>query len=352
MSLSDSADVTRSATRRFRSIRRSVARALCAALILGLYALPAAANTGKYAAEFLRIGVGARALGMGGAFWAIADDGSAAYWNPAGLSRLQKAEMLFMHAEQFGSLVNHDYLSFVQPLRGDGRASSVGISLVRLAVDNIQVTRDAYEDLNQNGRWDQGEPILPDRFYLDSDTEYALFLSYGREVRSDLSLGGNLKMIRQGLLNNTSFGMGIDLGALYRPMKEISLGARVADVTTTRISWDTGHKETILPTVSLGAAWTHALPALNGTITAGLGLASTFSGRDAASQVASGAWGGDLQAGLEYWYGHTVAARIGSDSGSLTAGAGLRGRGLGADYAYLSNQDLDATHRVSASVRF
>ena len=57
-----------------------------------------------------------------------------------------------MHAEQFGSIANHDFGSFVQPLGSPGSASAVAISLVRFSVDDILVTRDAYDDLNHNGR--------------------------------------------------------------------------------------------------------------------------------------------------------------------------------------------------------
>jgi hypothetical protein len=341
-----------------------VARLSLAALGVCLLVSPALAD-GKYAAEFLRIGVGARALGLGGAFVAISDDGSAPYWNPAGLARAARPGMMFMHAEQFGSIANHDYASFVQPLDPRGAGSAVAISLVRFSVDDILVTRDAYDDLNHNGRRDEGEPIRPDQFYTDSDTEYALLLSYARATGDRLSLGGNLKLIRQGLLDNTSFGMGIDLGLIYRPVKSFSLGARLADAATTRISWDTGHRETLLPALTLGGAWTCELPSLRGRLNAAVAMASTFDGRRTASQAASGNWGGDLQGGLEYWVGNTagfgpggsgrgsaVAARIGTDAGSLTAGAGIRYRSWGVDYAYLSHEELDATHRVSASVGF
>ncbi len=341
--------------------------AVCIALVLVSVCVltsPAFAG-GKYAAEFLRIGVGARALGLGGAFVAIADDGSAPYWNPAGLARAARPEMLFMHAEQFGSIANHDFASFVQPLDSRGTGSAVAISLVRFSVDDILVTRDAYDDLNHNGRRDEGEPIRPDQFYTDSDTEYALLLSYARAAGDRLSLGGNLKLIRQGLLDNTSFGMGLDLGLLYRPTASWGLGVRMADATTTRISWDTGHRETLRPALTLGAAWTRDLPGLRGRLNTVLALASTFDGRDEASQLAGGAWGSDLQGGLEYWIGNAaafgpggsrrgsaVAARVGSDAGALTAGAGIRFRSWGVDYAYLSHEELDATHRVSASVGF
>lgn len=307
----------------------------------------------KYAGEFLRLGVGARALALGGGFVALSDDASAAYWNPAGLARLERAEMLFMHSEHFGTLANHDYVGFVQPLAGSGRRSAVGIGLIRFAVDDILITRDAFEDLDGDGVYDPGlEPILPERFRTGSDAEYGLLLSYARETGDRFSLGGNVKLIRQGLLDNTSFGMGLDLGLLFRPRAGWVLGARLADATGTRISWDTGHRETVAPSLSFGASWTAPVTTLRGTITAAFALDSSFDGREEASQVSGGPWGGDLRGGLEYWYSGAVAARIGSDAGSLTAGAGIRYRALGADYAYLSHEELDATHRVSASVRF
>lgn len=341
----------------------AIRAALVLVIVCGI-ASPVFAS-GKYAAEFLRIGVGARALGLGGAFVAISDDGSAPYWNPAGLARSARPEMMFMHAEQFGSIANHDFASFVQPLDSRGTPSAVAISMIRFSVDDILVTRDAYDDLNRNGRRDEGEPIRPDRFYTDSDTEWALLLSYARVAGDRLSLGGNLKLIRQGLLDNTSFGMGLDLGVIYRPAEAWSFGARLADATTTRISWDTGHREILDPSLTLGGTWSRDLPALRGRLNAALALANTFDGRAYASQHASGSWGGDLQGGLEYWIGNAtafgpggsrrgsaVAARVGSDAGALTAGAGIRYRSWGVDYAYLSHEELDATHRVSASVGF
>jgi hypothetical protein len=107
-----------------------------------------------------------------------------------------------------------------------------------------------------------------------------------------------------------------------------------------------------LPSLSVGFAYTRTVEPLNGRLIGALGLNNSLDGRTEASQVAGGSWGGDVQAGLEYWYGRLLAARIGSDAGFLTAGGGIRIHDLGADYAYLANADLGATHRVSASIRF
>src|SRR5262245_57375127 len=88
----------------------SPARSLLAAgSLVWMLVVPMTAGAGdKYAGEFLHVGAGARAIGMGGAFIAIADDASAAYWNPAGLPFLGKHEILYQHSEQFRSAVNYD----------------------------------------------------------------------------------------------------------------------------------------------------------------------------------------------------------------------------------------------------
>ncbi|MFO8182561.1 MAG: hypothetical protein R6U39_00170, partial [Candidatus Aegiribacteria sp.] len=68
------------------------------------------AGAAKYAGEFLSIGAGARGLGMGSAFCAVADDVSAGYWNSAGLHLVKDQQAQFMHSERFGGLVKYDYL--------------------------------------------------------------------------------------------------------------------------------------------------------------------------------------------------------------------------------------------------
>ena len=87
------------------------------------------AEATKYAGEFMKIPVGARAVGMGGAFSAVADDATSPYWNPAGMVFLPYREGFLQHAEQFGSLVSHNFGGYVLPLKAKGERRGLGLPL-------------------------------------------------------------------------------------------------------------------------------------------------------------------------------------------------------------------------------
>jgi hypothetical protein len=343
----------RSASGSLRAALRGVtsrsgwAAAFSTLLFLGVAAAPAGA-VDKYAAEFLKIGVGARALGMGGAFVSLSDDASATFWNPAGLVQLESREAMGMHASQFGGVVTHDVLGVVAPLKSAQGRSALGLTIIRLAVDDIAVTKDAKigEDAN-------GNPILdPNLIEKKSAYDLAFLLSYARSLGDRWSAGANVKLIRQSLVGEgASFGVGADLGLRFQPTANVAFGLRLADVTTTQLFWDTGRKETVAPTVTLGAHATREIPGLQGSLTVGANAQFAFEGQTS-DQFETGDISGNILPGAEYWFRRTVALRVGSDAGNFTAGAGIRYKRVGADYAYLSHDELDSTHRVSALVRF
>src|SRR3954462_291284 len=93
----------------------------------------------KYSNEFLNIGAGARGLAMGSAQVASVDDGTAGYWNPAGLVGVKDyPQANVMHAEYFAGIGKYDFASLVLPFDGNKRV--VGITALRFAVDDIMNT--------------------------------------------------------------------------------------------------------------------------------------------------------------------------------------------------------------------
>jgi hypothetical protein len=323
-----------------------------------LVALPGPVRATRYAGEFLKVGVGARALGMGGAFAGLADDGTAAYWNPAGLATLGTHEITAMHAEQFGDVVNYDWLSYTFPIGSPGKAKqALAVSLIRLGVDGIINTKNLqFIDVNGNGKFDYPEDRLivdESRYVFEDDNDLALLFSYSREVGRGFSLGGNLKVLHQWLGDSLqSNGFGLDLGAFYLGKNGWAAGARLSDATTTRILWNTGVSEYIAPSLRLGGSKTFSFDDRRHIVTPVFDVEIGFSDEVLASQANIGSVTFNFHPGFEYWYERVVALRAGLDSENFTAGAGVRYKKFGLDYAFLDHQDLDASHRISVLFAF
>jgi hypothetical protein len=324
-------------------------KALGLAVLMGVAATAAAGTgVGKYAGEFIAIGVGGRALGMGGAAVALAGDVTAGYWNPAGLARLDYPQIMLMHDEQFGSIMNYDYAAGALPV---GPRTTLGFSVIRLGIDDIPDTRNAGVDADGNPTTDplRFSRIDPSRVTYFNAADWAFTFSYARRHDEDLTWGASVKFIRRDLGENSATGLGIDVGAWYRPMPALQLGAAVQDVTTTFLAWDTGTNELISPTLKLGGAY--MLDALDGTFTPAADLDVRFEDRRYASLAHVGPVSLDLHAGLEYRFRGVAALRVGySDVKQLTLGAGIHLPKLSVDYSFAkfdAADQLGNTHRIS-----
>ena len=322
----------------------------------------AGTKLGKYGGEFMAIGVGGRALGMGSAYAAIASDVTAGYWNPAGLARITYPEFALMHDERYGNLINYDYAAIAIPYgtntlasgensADEYRASSFGVSILRLGIDGIPDTRKAWTDLNGNELFDDGSNIRPDisQITFFNAADWAFYFTYAQQYSQNFYYGANLKFIRRNIGEFHGTGIGFDIGAQYLPMENFVLGANMQDVTTTLVAWSTGTNELISPTLKLGAAYFFEL--FNGKFAPVVGADVRFENRKFASRAHFGFISFDPQLGIEYDYKNIVALRAGyNEVGSITLGAGIHLRKLDIDYSFAkfdANDQLGNTHRIS-----
>jgi hypothetical protein len=204
---------------------------LAAAFLGVLGCINASAQFRKYSNEFLNIGAGARGLAMGGAQVASVYDGTAGYWNPAGLVGVkQHPSIHLMHAEYFGGIGKYDYGSVAVPINGDKRV--VGLSILRFAVDDIPNTLYLVEpdgSVNYNN------------IRTFSSADYGFLLSFAQKVKDEeqkkFSYGANVKIIHRKVGSfATAWGFGLDAGIHYEANKW-KLGLAARDITSTFNAW-------------------------------------------------------------------------------------------------------------------
>jgi hypothetical protein len=334
-------------------LRRSMRRtAICIAFLLASVPL-FAQRTGvaKYAGEFMSWGVGGRALAMGGASVALANDVTAAYWNPAGLMQLQYPEIGLMHEQIYGGFMNQNYGAVAWPI---GARYTLALSVTRFGIDDIPDTRGALIDLNGNGVLDPNERLNYDAIQYFNTADWAAYLTYAFRMNENIALGVNLKLIRRDLADASATGVGFDIGARYAVTQRFTLGAAVQDVTTTLIAWNTGTNDLVSPTLKVGGAY--RLEMAGGAITPTVDVDIRGENRQTAAFTHVGPVSIDPHLGLEYQFQQLFALRLGmNDKQMFTAGAGVHLPKLYLDYAYtpspmaLESDNLYSmgTHRIS-----
>jgi hypothetical protein len=152
-------------------------------------------KAGERAACFLKIDVGARAAGMGGAYTAIANDATGMCWNPAGLCEIGQREVSIIHNQWFED-IKHGFTGYVQPVKGD---RAVGVGIVGLFVDDLE--RRSSAAIEHEGT-----------FKAD---DFALIIGYSQQMDANLCGGVNLKIIHQSIDREDGYGAAVDGGVIY-----------------------------------------------------------------------------------------------------------------------------------------
>jgi tetratricopeptide (TPR) repeat protein len=302
-------------------------------LLLGGLTAQVYGDAGTSAASFLKLGAGPRAIAMGDAQVAVADDAYATYWNPAGLAQLQIQEAAFTHT-QYVESINHQYAAYVYP---HPRWGSFGASVSYLSYGSFP----GYDAVGQT---------MPDV----SANDMSLGFSYAHNILFDdrygmqLAAGGTVKWIRERLDTVSASAMAADGGVLFAP------GIRWGE-------WLSGVKAGLtLRNLGTPLEYDHDSFALPRTLAAG--LAYTGHWREESFTLAC-----DLRhtnegltsfgTGVEIWTLQSFVMRAGYTnegdlSNGLRIGAGVKFKTLQVDYAFASQGDFGATHRFGLTLRF
>lgn len=254
---------------------------------------------GTYAA-FNDIGVGARPLGLGGAFVALADDSNAANYNAAGLGYIDKIQVGATTAQRFNGLITYNSINTVIPL---GKIGSIGASFGVLAEDS-----EIYQ-------------------------EQTVRVSYGNTLFKQLAIGANLKVFgisfdetNEFIVDNPYFeqtsssAVSIDFGVIAKPLQSLSIGVSAENALPANISISDADTSTVPLNIRAGLAYkleSIAEMSAQGAVVSNLLKESlgTFEFANRNGEIY-------IRTGVEIWLNKSIAVRGGyglkNGSGSAT----------------------------------
>lgn len=314
-------------------------------------------KVGSTSAPFLNIGIGPRAISMGGAFVATASDVSSLYWNPAGASRSNTNEAMFSHSSWFAD-INYSWAGAMLKL---GDAGTIGLNLTYLDYGDMEVTTLAEQDGTG-------------QFFTAYDL--SMGLTYAYNLTDRFSLGGTVKYIQSKIWNTSASAFATDIGVLFHSdINGLRIGATITNFGTGMkmdgkdllVQHDIdpnnyGNNDQILASLE-----TDEFP-LPLTFRIGLAMDLVDNEEHRITLAVDALHPNDndesLNVGGEYMFNNLVAFRVGYKSlfltnteEGLTAGVGLNYNfsndfGVRIDYAYQDFGMLDYTQHFSLGIKF
>ncbi len=262
------------------------------------------------------IGVGGRALAMGGGFTSLADDATSVYYNPAGLGLLEYQELTFMHIELFEG-TNFNFGSWVYPLNPK---FGFGIGYMRIGT----------EDLIKM----QNFVSLGTFTYSQSQ----VLISAGARPTDKIAIGATIKGANQEIDNVSDWAAGLDAGVIIIPHKYVRIGLAARDAITPNLKLKTTPEKT--PKSASGGVAVTAVPLSERTKFSASVELEKFEDRSA-----------KIHTGGELIFDDAYAVRAGYDRDNIAMGVGYSYQSFSVDYGYKILDQIDNSHRISLSLK-
>lgn len=240
-------------------------------------------------AAFNEIGIGARPLGLGGAFVALADDSNASNYNAAGLSYITDIHISATHAQRFNGLVSYNTIIGIIPV---GSLGTIGASIGILNEDS------------------------------DIYSERTIRMSYGRTIIKQLGLGINLKLLGTSydetnefvaenpyFSNTSSSAFSLDLGLLAKPFNSLSIGVSVENLVPADVSISDIHTDSVPMNIRAGIAY--SLESIAEMSAQGAAISNLLKATLGTVEVTSREGEIYTSAGVEIWVNKAIAVRGG-----------------------------------------
>ncbi|MEA3409802.1 MAG: PorV/PorQ family protein [Candidatus Eisenbacteria bacterium] len=282
----------------------------------------ASAEEGSAGLAFLRLGVGARAIGMGDAYTAVSGDASSVYWNPAGIIDVQSVDVTLMHSEWFQD-IRYEYIGGVRSY-GD---YAIGGGITGLYMNDLERRVGPTADpIGHFGVFD-----------------FAVTGSYARRLTDYLDVGGSLKYLHERIDDENATGVAVDLGGRYRLPGYEHVTAAVALLNLGPQMKFVEEKFDLPVTYKIGAALDVPVEALHGDFVI------------ASDAVIPADGSTKVHFGIEYEYAEMLAFRFGYRTGwdnhDVSWGLGVKVRNFRLDYAMVPfYSELGDTHRISLGI--
>jgi hypothetical protein len=311
---------------------------------------------GTSAATFLEIGVGARAMGLGGAYAAVANDASALYWNPAGVARVQNIEIEATHNSWFLD-ASHEFVGVVVPIASIN--SAIGVSFTSLGFGDQAVrTVDRPEGTGET---------------YDAQ-DLAVGVTYALALTDRFSFGITGKYVNQRIWFESGSAFAVDLGIFYTtPVEGLRLGMAMSNFGTplrmggNNLASTTSPDKTVQTFDRAPVEYTTTASPLPVLFRAGIAYEQRIGDLGSATIAADVNHPANstesIDAGLELGYQNSFFVRAGLQNmlerdgiSGLTLGAGVDwhddqlGFGVRVDYAWADWGILQSSQRITVGI--